>query len=465
MATAKVNQSGAMGFENGQNHGGFGDFDSRNKLESEAGKPYTSLPLQKEFHMIEDESVTDSPYKMEDQLGRISADNEYNYVGRYTGRTNDYAWGFGFETVHGVVVYKVANDTTEPDIGESFQDDDLNNLSFLRKEEYKDIMDNLQTLFIFSNDDSATIPSSSDSETLTNQDAGDNITTVSSYGNLYEHQFELPRDREQRDFTSEEETALAGLELTDRTRQLYQTFAKKYKDHYLIANSVMAENVNISSSAGEFLNFSHSTRGHNIRIIDKDGNRVDTNESITPVDFSLPCAMKQTSDNISHAQLRAELFEQEDGVNYQESTKEILEVTDLSAEVSFTLDQEQSSASGYYSMEPNLEGHYDISSEITLGRQRGTKFQEWRDNRTHLGARFAWNKGGLMHEIVIKNFMLDRAGADDSAVAKEPIELNIGAVCDTHKFSDWLYSEVYPDSPIVLRTRDDNPENSFAPEA
>ncbi len=464
MATSRVNQTGAVGFENGVNHGGFGDFDSRNELSSEAGRPYTAMPLQKEFDTITDESITSAPYKQEEQLGRINCDNNYEYVNRFTGRNSDYLWAWGFETVHPVSVYRVGDLEITPAKDDEFTDDAANTLNFLREENYKDIMGNNIRLFIFDNVADATISESSSSETLT-ATAGDDITTSHTFGNMYEHQYELPRDRKQRDFSSKEAAKLSDLDLSGRTRQLYQTFAKSYHDYYLVSPNVMAENFSLSSSAGEYVNISHTTAGHNVRIIGSDNARKDNGESITPVDFSMPCNLKQTTDNVVHSQMTAEMFAHVEGENFEDATKVDMEVTELDTEVSFSLDRLQSSASGYYIMEPNLEGHYDVTSSVTIGRQSGTQFQEWRDLRQHLGARYAWNKGGLMQELIVKSFSLDQAGADDSPVAQEPVELNIHAVCDTHKFTDWLYDEVYADSPVVFRVRDNNPANGFAPKA
>jgi hypothetical protein len=146
------------------------------------------------------------------------------------------------------------------------------------------------------------------------------------------------------------------------------------------------------------------------------------------------------------------------GTPYSNGTETVEGVTDASIDLGIPLQKLQDTISKQGFVEPYLEGKYDIKGSFTISRHKNQNYQIYRDNQTPLHARISMTNGFMMQEVLIKNFKLNTAGADDSEVAMEPIEMDIQLDCETNDFSSWIEDAEIYQSPFVIRLRNSDPK-------
>lgn len=452
--SAMINQTGACGLEP---NGIWGDKTTRADLSSAAGKPYVQMPLGVDIETLKNNSVIDGPYDTAEVQVGIKSENDYVFNSMYAGYNDDFAWMWGFSSTEKVVVAVVADTAVAPAVGDVFTNGSGDTLTYVRKETFKDQLFNNVVYFIYGAEDDETVTATT-GETLT-ANSGSDIVTISTSNQMFEHLFELAKDRRVRSFNTAEinflgaEWAPTNPSSKPTTRCLMQTFAKNYDTYDLVSNNVTCESFSYKWSPASFLEVSCGTVG--FRPFELEG-------GARNIDYDMSCDFKKSDLIAIHAQTKIEIGTVASG-KYGFGGDEIEEdVTEANIDISVPMQRLQTTGTSYYVAEPWLEGKYELSSGITIGRHSATKFMNRRDLQTYMYARIANNYGFYSQEMLIKEFKLRSAGANDSAVAEEPLDLNISTPCkaEGNAFDGWVPNELYG-GPVLFRTRDYSPYNAL----
>jgi hypothetical protein len=470
--TAKINQTGSRSLEIGNltnPHEGFvGSWVK--SLNPTKGIAHLALSLESEFSHEGDNQITKGAQPTAPTLQAISFENEYTFVNRFRSKDEDFTWAFGFETVKRVMVVSVDATVAFPSVefGDVFEIAEKE-CRFLRYEKFRLTDYSWAAVAVFAQDDSGDVVEAVPASTvLVNEtQTGVNITSTKIWGTMYEHLFELPNDRSLRMLSEEEASAMAvgdaNADYSEWQRSLMMRFAKKYDTYAIEGNHAVCESFSFDYSSGQPVGFESQYVGFKDRVVQL----VDL--ASEHISFDLACEDLETKLNINFYQTMFEIKKSKNNgsvINYNGYDQTFEEgVTNASLGVTIPLQKVQDTISGLYINEPRIEGKYDFEGSATVTYNKGTKFRELLHSQDYAHSRISSYRGAEMQEILIKQFVLKKAGPDTSDVAAEPLEFGISGTCGIHPFSQWLaYSstggnptsaEVY-ESAVVMRSRNRN---------
>ncbi len=408
-------------------------------------RPYLTASHKKQLNTTKDNAVNGEAYEGGDVVTGFDLSNSLEVNLRFDGFELFFAWAMGFQhAAKEVEVFEVDNATASPAKDGIDWQSGGNTYNFLRKEEVSLPSHNSDpikvTYFVFSVKGTRNNLLEGTSGQLTSG-ASSIAFSRSNDDYLFEHIFEMPKNRRLREFTAAEKAVLKTQWLAGDMRNLQMSMVKNMGDYDICNFNNVCEKFGFKYSPANFVTFSADMFAYGQKRV---------SEART-TNYDMDCDFIETDSLVNHYQSQVEISEVgSDYISGQYSEG----VTDVSVEVSTPLQKIQTMESKQHFDEPWLEGKYQLSGSITLGRHRDERFQDWRDSRTPLKARIASYWGFEMQEVLLKKFTLKGAGAGDEDVPSEALDLGIEMTCNKHNFGSWLDDEdVYKKAPLVFRVR------------
>src|SRR4030042_4140009 len=153
MALVKALQKAAFKIEKGlieDQSPGWGEDDSEQTLSTGDAFPYLSLGKGKTINTVDDESITTNGFKDTPRKTGEFIEKSIEHDAYFTNINNKHYWAFGFEnSIVEECCFVLNTPTTDPSAGDTYQDTDLNDFTFLRKEVHGSIV-----YYVFRCDDS-----------------------------------------------------------------------------------------------------------------------------------------------------------------------------------------------------------------------------------------------------------------------------------------------------------------------
>ena len=445
MATPKFFETGAMKLEMGLNPGtpsngwnGAANAGAPRTLGSSDSFPWVEFGNNMSIKTKEDDSVTTRAFKSAPRKVGEDVDLSIGYYNRFNGMDHFFYWMFGFEnTPLDVVAFKGAWDGAVPEPGDTFEDTDSNDFTFLRSE----VVDSSVTLLIFelTGGSAPTLQTG----TLTHiAGTGSDLVFTEHSGLQYEHLFELDASgRRYRNYTVAE-AAVEGVTVADK-KNLMCTLAKRMDAYDLRYKNAMCKSFSLSNSPDDVGSWSASFLAP-----------TEERGSFGSASWTLPANMDTLDNTIAHYQTSFEI-----GVDEDNLVSLGMGAVDVSVDVPTKV--ERIMGSGFAIAEPLLEGKYDIKMTGTIARHDVETYQTYRDDWTSVIVRMRSFYGWQMQEILVEDAKLSQAGPDNGDIAAEPIELSIGFKQTTVWTKHLHGTQRIQQSPLLLRVRNNNPVNSM----
>jgi hypothetical protein len=392
---------------------------------------YLSLGKGKSIEVAQDQSITSNAFKPAPRQVKRHVEKSLSHNARYLGMGDLDYWRFGFSNdVYSVVVFVLNTPSVDPASGDEYTDPDLNTLTFVRKETWRDA-----TYYVFAIDYSDTVSYSSGDLTRVSGSGDATLTFTSNSGKLYEHIFELSRSRHL--VTPDSDEQFSSYVAGDKLSRMC-TFGVKMATNDFRYPFAMCSRFSFNSEAGGFCSWDND-------FIAYDEQRGDYGSA----SWTFPSGRVSPTYDMMHHHLHVEIGE-------SESSLVSLGVTSLDFNVDIPLQVIQDTASGLYISEPVLSGFYGVDANFVLSRYSAETYQDLLDAWTSVVARIAGHQGFYMSEILIQEAKIDTAGPDDDNVAKEPLHLVCGSDGSSNNWSSWLYGRTpVQKGPAVIRVRND----------
>jgi hypothetical protein len=379
---------------------------------------------------VEDNSITSNAFKDVPRQGGITVDKAVSTYGRFAGMGSFNYWMFGFEnSIVKVGVFVINTPSTEPTAGATYRDTDLNDFTFLRKE----VMGS-STYHVFRCDDNV-VPTLQTGNLTKQTGTGDTTLTMTAHSVLmYEHLYEL--DSHERHLTSYRTAEqISGWSSGDKKNRMATIGVKMGTNDFRYPNA-MCKGFSFKSTAGDLATIEMPFIAYNEE-------RGDYSSS----SWTFPSTRNDSDNIIAHHQMKVE-------VGTLESSLTALGVTDVELGCEIPLQVIQDTVSGLYIAEPLMEGKYGFSCNLTLSRYSADTYQDLTDAWTSVVARIAAAYGYYRIEFLVNDAKISKSGPDDSDVAKEQLQLDIG-YNSTNNWSTWLTgNSLIQSSPILYRVRD-----------
>ena len=434
----KINQIGSFGIEYG---GAWGTVPP--DFKSCQAKPYLSFGSSKSLAKSMDESINGTAHSNGSVVTGIDVSNDISMVDRFTGLEPFFSWAYGFEqAVRAVSVFKVDPVLADPNTVDVYTTQG-NSYKFLRRATFTTPTFEEITVFVFE----MTVGNTPLVKGAGLLDGTSDIAyTDCSAGLTYEHTYEYANDRQKRAFTTAELSNLGTFKGVGDERYLGMSGVKQMGDYISHQYNMMCKSFTFSVSSASMAEWSFNEQGFDTRQV----------LSTSVVDLSLSCSEKSVGGIVNHFNCIVEIGVV--GTPYGTNMTEI-GATEVSIESSLPMQQLQTTKSKQRFEELWLEGKYEHTGSITIGRHNSQTFMDYRDNQTELHARIAaYNGMDAMQELIIKRFALNTAGAGDEDVPAEQLEMEIRLPCETHDYNAYIGAEVY-NAPIVLRVISSDPYN------
>ncbi|MHA1790277.1 MAG: hypothetical protein ACTSXT_13775 [Candidatus Helarchaeota archaeon] len=453
-ATPKIFETGARQLEKGKNGGsqsdGWGAANSARDLNAAKAFPYLTMEVDEEYDFKDDESITSSAFQSAERLMGITTSKPISFLDRFYGQDDLNYWTWGFENVvKSVVALKGAFSGT-PSKGDIYTEGG-HSYTYLRTETGRVPVGNTTVkIYIFQND-GTNVPASQTGQML---EGANEFNFTSHSGQMYEHFYELDKyNRNLRVFTAAEQSALAvdGWE-TDDLRNIMMTIGKKFDTYDVKVQNLICKSFNWKLTAGdearieaEFVAYKKSEGSFNSSTwVLQDGG--DTQDN-SPASFE------------TQVYIGTELYDE----NLAGGNMLDIDFSEFNLNVNIPVEEEQSFVSGYFLQQPIMNAHYDLSWDGIIARHDTLDYQDKLRNGTKVITHVISIQDWYMKEFMIKKSTLKKAGADNSDVAKEPLEGSVDYVKSVdNTFTDRLQgvSELH-NSPILMRVRNFDSENQM----
>jgi hypothetical protein len=394
--------------------------------------PYLSLGKGKTINSVSDNSITTSAFsdttrKVTEYVERaISMHNRFDDMEKFL------YWSFGFENaVKNVTVFVVNTPTTQPTAGATYTTDSKT-FTFMRKEVW-----GATTYQVFL---CTTIAPTSQTGTLTKSaGTGDATLTYTSHsGLMYEHLYELDSTtRHLVDYPTAEQITAAngGGWISGAKKNRMATIGVKMGTNDFRYPNSMCKGFSLKSDSGQLSELAIDFCSYD-----------ETRANYASGNWTVPTTSVANDNIVAHHQT---LFQ----IGASESTLVNLGIIAFNAGFTIPLQVMQDTVSGTYIAEPHLEGKYGVTFGGTISRYSATTYQDYLDNWTSVVARWASRSGFYMQEMLIQEAKIKAAGPDESDVAQEAIELDVG-VPTTNQWSSWLASNsLIQNGSMLMRVR------------
>lgn len=463
--TPKRFQTGARSLENGKNGSsqslGWGDKDSVRGLGDGDGLSWLNLEIDEDYTFKQDESVTSRGFKASPRLMGIGLSKPISFLDRYYGQNDLNYWMFGFENaVKPVIVFSVAeSDPVDPldpfsyipSAGDTFTDGTYN-YDYLRTIENRGTDNCIFYMYVFEND-GTNVPSASGQLTA----PGGTFDYTAHSGQKYEHLFELDkRSRQLRDFTSLEQPILvtgdsAGWEAGDK-RNIMMTIGKRYNTYDARVQNAMCKSFSWGLTAGDLAINSCDYVAYKKEEGDYDSDS-----------WTLQPGGDTQDNSPAHYETFFKIGTTFHDENLQGGDMLTLNAKQANVNVEIPVDESQTYTSGLYMQCPLMNDEYNLTWDCIIGRHDTLLYQQRLRSLTKSVITVTSVQGYYVKELLIKRATLTKSGADNSDIAEEPLEGTMDDINPLNNpFTTWLsnHSELQ-DSPIVMRTIDDQPLNSM----
>lgn len=417
--------------------------------------PYLELGNQIETVKVQDNSITTGADKSANRRVGEKIDKPFNFHPRFYGIDFWLYWMFGYVNNANTVVVFTAGaspwSTTEPDVGTVFLDTTVPTpleFTYHRTFKGKDHRGDVVNYYVFSHPTDVPLLAAGD---LTEEAPGTRTFTYTAHSTLkYERLYELDKNGQfHREFTAFEKANLDEYAPNDGAiKNTMVTLCKKFTSHDVrFANSI-CRSWELDCPSADLMQFkTNFLAWKEDRSASPHGWGSDT--------WTVPAHLVPNNNIPAAYQAIIEL-------GTELSNLQTVCPSDFNISCTIPFQQIQTLCSGMSIADPVLEGYYDIMFRATIARYNEMTFQNWRDADQLLFARVGMNSGFDSMEFMLKNIVLDEAGAGEGDVAEEVISGSLSkcAPADDIFAGDWLHGLTqHQDRALILRTINNMPVN------
>ena len=432
--------------------GGWGSGDDIQSLVGNYAQPWLTFGNGVNIGTEEDNSVTDNAFMSTPVLITKTVDNPLSFSDRFNGINRLHLWCWGFENDVKPVMVFVGSATpwgvSEPAAGTLFEDSTAGTtqkFTFLRTEVFKNTSNVDIYHYVFANNDPATAPDPTPAGTLTEVGGGGETFTYTAHSApMYEHLFELEsNDRQLREYSTAEQ---AMTDFVAGKRNLLATLAKRFKSHDVTYPDALCRSFNWSMSSPGLASIETNFLAF----------REDRDQAVTSAGWDFPADLTNNSNVPTHTQTSFR-------IGATPATVVEICLSEMGLNVDIPLQQIQDTCSNENLAVPVLEGKYSIGQTGTISRYDVDTYQDIRDAQSTVVTQTVSHKGYLMKEFLVSEATIPEADPTDDEVAMQALVLGVGFVplandpWATHLFGNTRLQN----SPVVLRTRDFDPQNSM----